>query len=193
MAERIAFEVNEETRTVEVAPDTAAALRAAQRARAQQPAFRLWARAMRRMHRPCRRRSDAVVLAAGIGGGRDQGDDARRARHARTPAPATGGLHCRAGAAMRLLPEWLDHDGGGVIARQPPSLGAADPRRALRPQMPLRDAYGHLARRLARGAGGVKEGAMTQFSIDRRSLFKGAGALIVSIGIPGAVATAEIG
>jgi CO/xanthine dehydrogenase Mo-binding subunit len=34
---------------------------------------------------------------------------------------------------------------------------------------------------------------MTQFSIDRRSLFKGAGALIVSIGIPGAVATAEIG
>jgi hypothetical protein len=25
---------------------------------------------------------------------------------------------------------------------------------------------------------------MTQFSIDRRSLFKGAGALIVSIGIP---------
>jgi nicotinate dehydrogenase subunit B len=59
--------------------------------------------------------------------------------------------------------------------------------------MPLRDAYGHLARRPARGAGGVKEGAMTQFSIDRRSLFKGAGALIVSIGIPGAVATAEIG
>ena len=34
---------------------------------------------------------------------------------------------------------------------------------------------------------------MTQFSIDRRSLFKGAGALIVSIGLPGAVATAEIG
>ena len=34
---------------------------------------------------------------------------------------------------------------------------------------------------------------MTQFSIDRRSLIKGAGALIVSIGIPGAVATAEIG
>ena len=34
---------------------------------------------------------------------------------------------------------------------------------------------------------------MTQFSIDRRSLFKGTGALIVSIGIPGAVATAEIG
>ena len=34
---------------------------------------------------------------------------------------------------------------------------------------------------------------MTQFSIDRRSLFKGAGALVVSIGIPGGVATAEIG
>jgi CO/xanthine dehydrogenase Mo-binding subunit len=34
---------------------------------------------------------------------------------------------------------------------------------------------------------------MTQFSIDRRSLFKGAGALVVSIGIPGGVATAETG
>ena len=71
MAERIAFEVNEETRTVEVAPDTPLLYVPAQRARAQQPAFRLWACAMRRMHRPCRRRSDAVVLAAGIGGGRD--------------------------------------------------------------------------------------------------------------------------
>jgi len=34
---------------------------------------------------------------------------------------------------------------------------------------------------------------MTQFLIDRRSLFKGAGALVVSIGLPGGVATAEIG
>jgi len=34
---------------------------------------------------------------------------------------------------------------------------------------------------------------MTQFPIDRRSLFKGAGALVVSIGLPGGVATAEIG
>ena len=34
---------------------------------------------------------------------------------------------------------------------------------------------------------------MTQFSIDRRSLFKGAGALVVAIGIPDGAATAEIG
>jgi len=34
---------------------------------------------------------------------------------------------------------------------------------------------------------------MAQFAIDRRSLFKGAGALVVSIGLPGGVATAEIG
>jgi hypothetical protein len=34
---------------------------------------------------------------------------------------------------------------------------------------------------------------MTQFSIDRRSFFKGAGALVVSIGIPSGVATAQIG
>ena len=34
---------------------------------------------------------------------------------------------------------------------------------------------------------------MTQFPIDRRSLFKGVGALVVSIGVPGGVATAETG
>src|SRR6266568_9297449 len=34
---------------------------------------------------------------------------------------------------------------------------------------------------------------MTQFSIDRRSLFKGTGALVISIGIPGGFAVAEPG
>src|SRR6266436_6470333 len=34
---------------------------------------------------------------------------------------------------------------------------------------------------------------MTQFSIDRRSLFKGTGALVISIGIPGRFAAAEPG
>jgi nicotinate dehydrogenase subunit B len=34
---------------------------------------------------------------------------------------------------------------------------------------------------------------MSQFLIDRRSLFKGAGALVVSFGLPGGVAEAEIG
>ena len=34
---------------------------------------------------------------------------------------------------------------------------------------------------------------MTQFAIDRRSLFKGSGALVVSFAIPGGLAEAEIG
>ena len=34
---------------------------------------------------------------------------------------------------------------------------------------------------------------MTQFSIDRRSLFKGTGALVVSIGIPSGFAAEESG
>src|ERR1700730_5079632 len=34
---------------------------------------------------------------------------------------------------------------------------------------------------------------MTPFAIDRRSLFKGTGALVVSLGLPGGMAAAEIG
>src|ERR1700730_15220537 len=78
---------------------------------------------------------------------------------------AAGGLHRRAGAAMRLLPEWLDHDGGRFVTRHASPLGAANPRRAFRPQMPLRDAYGHLARRSARGAGGVPKSLTHHLSV----------------------------
>src|SRR5271165_6379539 len=179
-------------------PGYAALIRAAQRARAQQSAFRLRARAMRRVHGPCRRHADAVLLLAGIGGGRDQGHDPGLPRHAGQAAPVAGGLHRRAGAAMRLLPQRLDHDRGGVAARHPAPLRAADPRRALRSQMPVRDAYGDPPRRPARGPSGIGEGAMTQFaigqlSIDRRNLLKTTGALVVSFGIPGGFAEAQIG
>src|SRR6516162_3739707 len=148
---------------------------------------------MRRVHRACRRRADAVLLLAGLSGGRDQGHHPRRARHTGETAPAAGGLHRRAGAAMRLLPQRLDHDRGGLAARHASPFGAADPRGALGPQMPLRDAYGDPARGPARGPGSVGEGAMTYLPIDRRSLFKGTGALVISIGIPGGFATAAPG
>src|SRR6516164_4451954 len=151
MAGHIAFELNGETRTVE------------------------------------------VVLIAGIGGGRDKGHDLGWARHTRPSPPAADGFHRRAGAAMRVLPQRLDHDRGGALARQPASLGAADPRRVVRPQMPLRHAYGDLTRRPARGPGSVGEGTMTQFTIDRRNLFKGTGALVVSFALPGGFAEAEVG
>src|SRR6516165_10655486 len=148
---------------------------------------------MRCLHGPCRRRADAVLLVAGIGGGRDQGHDPRRAWHSGQAAPAAGGLHRRAGSAMRLLPQWLDHDRSSVAARHPTPVRATDPRRPLGPQMPLRDPYGDPARGTTRGAGDVKEATMNEFSIDRRSLFKGAGALVISIGIPCDFAEAEIG
>ena len=34
---------------------------------------------------------------------------------------------------------------------------------------------------------------MNEFTVDRRSLFQGAGALVISIGLPGGLAAAEIG
>src|SRR5215469_14450 len=148
---------------------------------------------MRRLHGASRRRADPILRLAGIGGGRDHDHDPRRARHAGQAASAADGFHRRAGAAMRLLPQRLDHDRGGVAARHAAPVGAADPRRPLRPQMPLRYAYGDPPRRPARGAGGMREAAMTQFAIDRRSLFKGTGALVVSFAIPGGLAEAEIG
>src|SRR6516162_663303 len=153
---------------------------------------------MRRVHGPCRRRADPLLLLAGLRSGRDQGHDPRRARHTRQAAPVAGGLYRRAGAAMRLLPERLDHDRGGTAARHPASLGAADPRRALRAQMPLRHPYGDPARRPPRGprgltVNGVGEGAMTNLPVGRRSLFKGTGALVVSFAIPGGFAEAETG
>src|SRR6516162_3761539 len=148
---------------------------------------------MRRLHGASRRCADPILLLAGIGGGRDQDHDPHRARHAGQAASAADGVHRRAGAAMRLLPQRLDHDRGGLAARHASPFGAADPRGALGPQMPLRDAYGDPARGPARGPGSVGEGAMTYLPIDRRSLFKGTGALVISIGIPGGFATAAPG
>jgi nicotinate dehydrogenase subunit B len=55
--------------------------------------------------------------------------------------------------------------------------------------MPLRDAHGHPARRPTRGASGLSEAAMSQFSINCRSLLKGTGALVISIGTPSGFAT----
>ena len=52
--------------------------------------------------------------------GQAQGHDPRRARHAGEAAPAADRFHRRAGAAMRLLPQRLDHDRGRAAARQEP-------------------------------------------------------------------------
>ena len=80
MAERIAFEVNEETRTVEVAPDTPLLYVLRNELGLSNPHFgcglaQCGACTVHVDGAPTRSCS-----AAGIGGGRDQGDDARRAR-----------------------------------------------------------------------------------------------------------------
>ena len=56
--------------------------------------------------------ADALLRHAGVGGGQRQGRDARRPRHAGEAASDADRLCRGAGAAMRLLHQRLDHDGG---------------------------------------------------------------------------------
>ena len=53
-------------------------------------------------------------------------------------APAANGLYRRAGPAMRLLHQWLDHDRGCVPARQEEADRRGDQGCAVRTEMPLR-------------------------------------------------------
>src|SRR5215470_13861067 len=175
----------------------AVALCVAQRALAQQPAFRLRPGAMRRLHRARRRPGGALLRDAGVGGGQQQGRHPGRPRHAREAASDPEGLRGGAGAAMRLLHQRLDHDGGRVPQPDQEADRRADPRGAHRPQVPLRHPHGHPARGQARGRDdGLREATMTrhenpkQFSsVSRRSLLKAGGALVVSIGTPDAFDT----
>src|SRR5690242_17882523 len=91
---------------------------------------------------------------------------------------------------MRLLRQRLDHDGGGALEEEPQAVRRADPRRALRPQMPLRHTPRHPARRQARLAGRVREGRiMTHFEkshqgFSRRAFLGASGALVVTVAAP---------
>src|SRR5712691_1756018 len=167
----------------------AAALCLAQRCRAQQPAFRLRARAMRRLHRPSRRPGDPLLRDPPLGGRQWQGGDTRRSRHAREAAPDPGRLCGGAGAPVRLLHQRLDHDGGGAAQSEEEADRRRDQERAHRPQVPLRNAYGHPARGQARGRDdGLREAIMTRIdnasTFSRRSVLKAGGAIVVSIGTP---------
>src|SRR5712671_7348429 len=167
----------------------AVALRVAQRAIAQQSAFRLRSGAMRRLHRARRRPGGALLRDAGVGGGRRQGRHPRRPRHPREAASDPEGLCGGAGAAMRLLHQRLDHDGGRVPQSDQEAERRTDQRGTHRPQMPLRHAHGHPARGQARGGDGLREATMTRQEnathfVSRRALLKAGGALVVSIGMP---------
>src|ERR1700730_1761344 len=144
---------------------------------------------MWRLHGPSRRPGDPLLRDAGFGGGQRQGGDARRPRHAREAASAPDRLCRRTSAAVRLLHQWLDHDGRRLPAGQEEAQRGGDQDRARRSEMPLRHPYGHPARGQARRRNdGLREDAMTKFekpaAFSRRAMLKSGGALVVSIGMP---------
>src|SRR5262250_617540 len=79
---------------------------------------RLRYRPVRRLHRPCRRHCDALVLGAVERGGRPADHHDRGAGAERRAAQGAEGLARSRRAAMRLLPVRDDHGGGGAAQRQ---------------------------------------------------------------------------
>src|SRR5262249_41882533 len=69
------------------------------------------------------------------------------------------------------------------------SLRRGDPRRAHRHQVPVRNPHGDPPRGEARGERRLREEPMTKMTlphVSRRELLKGAGALVVTMALPGA-------
>ena len=117
MAERIVFELNGETRTIEVAPDTPLLYVVRNELGLNNPRFgcglaQCGACTVHLDGVPTRSCSLPVSAAAGTK------ITTYRARHAGQAASAAYGLHRRAGAAMRLLPQRLDHDRSRLVARK---------------------------------------------------------------------------
>src|SRR5215475_7026054 len=75
-------------------------------------------RPVRRLHRPCRRHCDALVLDAVERGGRPADHHDRGAGAERRAAQGAEGLARSRRAAMRLLPVRDDHGGGGAAQGQ---------------------------------------------------------------------------
>src|SRR5712675_1115192 len=69
---------------------------------------------MRRLHGPCRRRGDAVVLLSGERSGGQADHHHRGPRPEQRSAQGAEGLDRSRRSAMRLLPERHDHGGGGA-------------------------------------------------------------------------------
>src|SRR5258705_13233176 len=142
---------------------------------------------MRCLHGASQWPADPLLRDAGLRRRHRQGGDARRPRHTGKAACDPEGLCRGAGAAVRLLHQRLDHDGRHPPQREEEADRGRDQERADRPQVPLRDACQHPARRQARRRDdGLREVNMTKMenNISRRTLLQGAGALVVSIGAP---------
>src|SRR5215203_4266950 len=144
---------------------------------------------MRRLHRAHGRPSDPLLHHARVVGGRRQGRDPRRPRHAGQAASAADRLHRRAGPTMRLLHQRLDHDGRLIPRDQEKADGRRNQIRARRDQVPLRHACQHPQGGQARRRDdGLRESIMTKMEkptmLSRRAVLMGAGALVVSVGAP---------
>jgi len=107
--------------------------------------IRLWRRTMRRLHRPPRRQSRALVPDAALRSRRQKGDNHRRPVADFKPSPAES-LDRRASPPMRLLPVRADHAGGGTAGEKPETETRADRRSYERQYLPLRHLSTHRSR-----------------------------------------------
>src|SRR6202166_3617806 len=92
---------------------------------------------MRRLHRPYRRRRDALLRRIGQRGHRQTDHHHRGAGRRRRPAQGAAGLDRQRRAAMRLLPERHDH-GGGRPAQGQAEADRQGHRRSHHQYLPLR-------------------------------------------------------
>src|SRR5260221_10473276 len=170
----------------------AAALCAAQRSRAQGPALRLRPRAMRLLHRACRRRGGALLHRPGRRGRQPQDRHPRRPRHAREAASRAEGLHRRAGGAVRLLHQRHDHAVGRLPRPDQEPERGPDQAGARRQSLPLRDPCAHPARGEARRGQHLSGEAdmLDRLSQTRRDFLKSGGALVVTFATAGRLAPA---
>src|SRR5258708_29474241 len=148
---------------------------------------------MRRLHRACRRRADALLRDAVVRRRPGQDRETGWPRHSGKAAPAADGLRRGAGAAMRLLHQRLADDRGRLPARQEEAERSGDQGRVVRIEVPLRNPYQHSqGGQACRRDDGLRESAMTKFekaskfettsALARRSFLLGGGALVVSVG-----------
>src|SRR4029077_20697362 len=122
---------------------------------------------------------------------------AERPRHAGEAASAARGVRRRAGAAVRLLHQRLDHDRQRVPEEEPEGERRPAARRARGIEVPLRHARRDPARDQARAnADGLRETIMNAAFSNRltapprREFLKASGALIVSASMPAFVSEA---
>src|SRR5262245_14614895 len=144
---------------------------------------------MRCLHGAPRRPADSLLRHPDVGGGKRQGHDARRPRHGREAAPAADRLRTGGSPAVRLLHQRLDHDRRRVPGNEEEAVRRRDQGGLDRAEVPLRHPHGDPARGQARiRDDGLREAIMTKMekrsAFSRRSVLKGAGALVVSVGMP---------